>query len=239
MLLNTIAETQDGIYRSYIKKLCPKYPTLMRLEMAFAHQEAQKISGMGRAAIVEIAADKTNSRIEIFEDAVKFRQYLRESRASSNNVSRICVLEDIVGDYVDAFGAFGSVDPLFFADHLQLVNLAGTYRGALPCGPRMPSTCDPAKSFSLVYHEMIESPPWSSEGSSYLCNFHSRRKLTLLPEMWKGSTRPGIIGRRVSFYSLRHGESTQNLDRGGWIGMYIVRYGLRRERNNTERDLPD
>jgi hypothetical protein len=129
---------------------------------------------MGKAAIVEIAADKTNSRIEIFEDAVKFRQYLQEVQASSNNVSRIFVLEDIVGEYVGAFGAFGGVDPLFFADHLQLVNLTGTYRDTLPCGPQMPSTCHPTKSFSLVYYEIIESPLWSLEGSSHLCNFHSR-----------------------------------------------------------------
>jgi hypothetical protein len=209
-------------YRSLIDSMCEQYPNLKRLAAAFRFQHQRKISGLGRATILEISSNNLEPEVILFKDPLDFQRYLdRTMDSSENSLQRLCILEDVVSDYVESIGSSLMIDPSFFATHLQLVNFAGSYTGAHPCGPPMPSTCNPEKSFSLVFHELVSHVP--EEGvTNLLCNFHVRRKIAWLPEMWSGASRAGIIGRRISFWSPR-GTCDIASDRGrGWIGMFAL-----------------
>lgn len=209
-----------GPYRSLIDSMCGQYPNLQRLGAAFSAQHQQKVSGLGRATILEISSDIPEPKVISFENPVQFQSYLDfAGDASDDGLQRLCILEDVVSDYVESIGASLMIDPSFFATHLQLVNLAGSFPGAPPCGPPMPSTCNPDKSFSIVFHELVNHVP--EEGvTNLLCNFHVRRKIIWLPEMWNGATRVGIIGRRISFWSPQGKYDTASHRGRGWIGMF-------------------
>lgn len=143
--------------------MCQQYPNIQRLTAAFRFQHQQKIPGLGRATILEISSDSLETEVISFEDPLHFQSYLDGTRdASDNGIQRLCILEDVVSDYVESIGSCLMIDPCFFATHLQLVSLAGSYPGAYPCGPPMPSTCNSNKSFSVVFHELVNHVPGRS-----------------------------------------------------------------------------
>jgi hypothetical protein len=97
----------------------------------FRFRHEQKISGLGRATILEISSDSLETEVISFEDPLHFQSCLDGTRdASDNGIQRLCILEDVVSDYVESIGSCLMIDPFFFAIHLQLVNLAGSYQGA-------------------------------------------------------------------------------------------------------------
>lgn len=211
-----------GPYRNLIDSMCQQYPNIQRLAAAFRFQRQQKISRLGRATILEISSDSLETEVISFEDPLHFQSYLDGTRdASDNGIQRLCILEDVVSDYVESIGSCLMIDPCFFATHLQLVNPAGSYPGAYPCGPPMPSTCNSNKSFSVVFHELVNHVP-GEEVANLVCNFHARRKIVWLPEMWHGATRAGVIGRRISFWSSQGVCDNGSYTARGWIGMFNI-----------------
>jgi hypothetical protein len=201
-----------------------QYPTLQRLAAAFDFQEKRKISGLGRATILEISPGSLKTEVKSFEDPQHFAHYLDlTNNTPPNGLQRLCILEDIAEDFVEPIGSTLMIDPSLFATHLQLVNLAAAFPGAHPCGPPMPSTCNPNQSFSVIFHELVDHVPQKGV-TNLLCNFHARRKIIWLPEMWNGATRAGIVGRRISFWAPPETCDTASCRSPGWIGMSIFRF---------------
>jgi hypothetical protein len=206
-------------YRKLIDSMCSQYPTLQRLATAFDFQERHKISGLGRATILEISPGSLKTEVKSFEDSLKFAHYLDLiNDTPHDSIQRLCILEDVVSDFVELIGAALVIDPSLFATHLQLVNLAGSIRGAHPCGPPMPSTCNPNQTFSIIFHELVSHVPRKGV-TDLLCNFHARRKIIWLPEMWDGASRAGIVGRRISFWAPPEKYNASSCRYRGWIGM--------------------
>jgi hypothetical protein len=216
----------DGytLYLDRIKSLNSRYPALRQFLRDWGRFDAVNLlprssslpqRPWGRVGVLEFISGQTPRFKDLGGNLTALREYvaagIRPHAAACQH--RLFLLEDLDPDYVEIIGTALRIDPVVLANHLDSYHF--TDNATIP-HRTLPSSTDPATSFTLRYYELIEilaeQPLPDLRRNSRRTFARASRQIESWTETPK--SRIDVIRRNLSFWCDETSE--------GWNGQFVM-----------------
>ncbi|RDW82333.1 hypothetical protein BP6252_03445 [Coleophoma cylindrospora] len=202
-------------YRTYVKALCVRNPSLLNLdnfltEPRAAHSDGCRVAALDfrpgiKHPITRTIVHLDNLHTELDDEA---SQKVWDDDKDHALQGRILIIEDLTPDLVELLGSDLEIDPLFFAMHLHTAQRNGM-RQQTPEEASLPSRLLFQSYMNVSYHRAITHESMTHSGGRLLRDSALDRKLVLLP-----NTKIGLAQHCASIIKMKH----QN---GFWLGEWM------------------
>ncbi|KAF2731814.1 hypothetical protein EJ04DRAFT_578802 [Polyplosphaeria fusca] len=200
-------------YRSHVKALCSRNPSLMSLYQFLSEPKAETscricamdfVFGLDRP-IIRQHIKKSQLRQEIQEEPKQEKSERREKALQG----RILVIEDLSKEIIELLGSVLDIDPLFFALHLHTVRRTSS-RYQTPDEATLPSRLLSQDFTNVSYHRAVVSDTAVPYKGRFLRTSKVGRKLVFL--------------RSTQIALAQHGASVIRIKnrKGPWLALIIV-----------------
>ncbi|KAI9649519.1 hypothetical protein NHQ30_002097 [Ciborinia camelliae] len=147
----------EGPYLEFIKKLKSRNPSICKPDPK--NQRIGSRVGTSRSVVLNVCSDHTVQSqhfINISELKSHFKQRAEDDgKGKPNKIRRVYILEGLDPRFVEAYGSYFFMDPMFFArQERNTVWDMGDIQEGFSDTPSLPSLDNPEKCFRLKYREM-------------------------------------------------------------------------------------
>ncbi|PQE03843.1 Mg2+ transporter zinc transport protein [Rutstroemia sp. NJR-2017a BBW] len=210
-------------YAKVVRKLVSRNPTLGKPDPKKHHLESR--IGASRCTIFTLNSNKTATS-QHFTTASSIKEYfLRRRKPEEDGIHRttncIHILEGLDPEFVDVYGSYLMIDPIFFAkqdrnDVWDLLDLQDDYSDT----ELLPSLTDPDKYFRLKYREMRRFGPDFKHWRT-VCSVTGSH-LAAVGFQWKLDS-IAALERKCSFWFRKPAQGSE-----GWDAIILCDPPLRR-----------